>query len=176
MAPLPPSNTERWKYTYSNAIAEHSFIFRLVDGSDIADADAVVSALMTFYDDLVVESTITGVEFAAEGSDIFNPRAGSTVVGDTFGTTAANLTSNAVAATLIGRSEDGRRSRLSIFGWFGAVSEYRLTVAENTDLGVLIAFLNAGTTPLISIGGIGVVYKQYIDIKANDHWVGRARG
>lgn len=175
MAPLPPSSTERWKYTYQNAVTEHSVTFRLVEGSAIADADSVMNALAVYFDDLVTESTITNLEFAAIGSDIFNPVAGSTMVGTTFGTTAANPTNNAVAATLIGRSADGRRSRLSIFGWFGAVSAYRLDVAEDPDLGVLLAFMNNPSTPLISIGGLGVVYKQYIDIKSNDHWVAEAR-
>lgn len=175
MAPLPPSSTDRWKYTYQNAIAEHSLTFRLATGSTVADADAVMSALAVYFDDLVAESNITGLEFAATGSDIFNPVGSSDMVGTTFGVNAANNTTNAVAATLIGRSSDGRRARLSVFGWFGAVSDYRLTVAEDPDLGVLLAFMNNASTPLISISGLTVIYKQYIDIKSNDHWVSEAR-
>lgn len=175
MAPLPPSSTERWKYTYQNAIAEHSLTFRLVEGSTIADADSVMSALAVYFDDVVVETTITGLEFAAIGSDIFNPVAGSDMVGSEFGVNEANPTTNSVAATFVGRSVDGRRARLSVFGWFGGVSNYRLTVAEDPDLGVLIAFLNNPSTPLITIGGLGVIYKQYFDIKSNDHWVAEAR-
>jgi hypothetical protein len=150
-------------------------MFRLLDGSSVADADAVMNALITYFDDLIVETAVTGVEFANTGSDIFNPMTGSTVVGTSFGSTVANPANNAVAATLIGRSSDGRRARLSMFGWFGAVSDYRVTVAEDADLAILLAFMNDDDTPLITIGGLGVIYKQYIDIKANDHWVAEAR-
>lgn len=175
MAPLPPSGTERWKYTYQNAITTHSVQFRLTTPGNVSTADSIMNAIMTYYDDLVTESTIISLEVAAEGSDIFNVSGSSTVVGTTFGTTAANPTSNAVAATLIGRGNDGRRARISIFGWFGAVSNYRLTVAEDADLGILVDFLNDPELPLITISGSGAIWKPYIDIKSNDHWVGKAR-
>lgn len=175
MAPLSPSATERWKYTYQNAIAEHTITFRLLAGSDVADADSVMQALIVYFGDLVVESSITLLETASVGSNFFNPVTGSDLVGTNFGTTPANPANNAVAATLVGRSPDSRRTRLSIFGWFGAVSDYRLTVGEDPDLGILVSFLNNPSTPIITIGGLGPVFKSYIDIKANDHWVGEAR-
>lgn len=175
MPPLSPTATERWKYTYQNAIAEHTLMFRLLAGSDVADADSVMQALIVYFGDLVVESTITLLETASVGSSIFNPITGSDLVGTNFGTTPANRANNAVAGTLVGRSADGRRTRLSIFGWFGAVSDYRLTVGEDPDLGILVSFLNNPSTPIITIGGLGPVFKSYLDIKANDHWVTEAR-
>lgn len=175
MAPLPPNSTARWKYTYQNAIASHSVSFRLLDGSTTADADAIMSAMMTFFDDHVAESTVTSLEFADVGSDIFNLVGDSTLVGETFGATVANLTNNAVGATFIGRGFDGRRARMTIFGWKDAQSEYRVTTAEDTDLIPLIALLNNVATPNISISGGALVFKPYIDIKPNDHWVNDAR-
>jgi len=176
MAPLPPSNTERWKYTYQNSVAEHSVTFRLLDGSNTSQADSIMNAVMTYFDDLVHESTITSLEFADEGSDVFNLVTDSDLVGTSFGVGASNPTSNAVGATFIGRSSDGRRSRFTIFSWFGGHSDYRVTTTEDANLGILIDFLNAVSTPNVSISGGGIVFKPYIDIKANDHWVDEARG
>jgi len=175
MAPLPVSNTDRWRYTYQNAIAEHTVMFRLLDGSGVADADNVFNAIISYFDDLVALSTVTLLEFAPSSSDIFNPIGGSDIVGTEFGVNTANPTTNSVGATFVGRSPDARRTRFTIFGWFGAVSDYRLTTGEDANLEPLIAFLNDPGTPIIGIGGLGPIFKAYIDIKANDHWVKEAR-
>jgi len=175
MAPLDPTSTARWKYTYQNAVSEHSITFRAVSGSTVAELDEIMQTLISWFGLHSVASTITGLDQALIGSDIFNPVAGSTLIGDSFGDTTANPSNNAVAATFIGRTTGGRRSRFSLFGWKEAVSDYRLTTAEDAGLTGVIAFLNDPDTPLLAIDGLAPVFKSYVDIKANDHWVDEAR-
>lgn len=175
MAPLPITSTERWKYAYSNAYASHTVILRVVSGSPTADVDDIMQGLMSNVGPGLSESIVTGVEKAALGSSIFNPVGDSVLVGDNFGSTVANGYTNAIGVTFVGRSLDGRRSRITMFGWRLDASVFRLTVAEDPGIANMVNLLNAVATPLLTIGGLAPVWKAYADVKSNDHWVRQAR-
>jgi hypothetical protein len=65
---------------------------------------------------------------------------------------------------------------MSFFGWPNALSNFRLTSGESVGVAAFVnATLNAVATPLLTIGGTAPIWKPYADIKANDHWVKKAR-
>lgn len=176
MAPLPQSNTERVKYTYQNSVAEHSIIFRVVTGTPIADVDEVMQLLLTHLGVNCMASTITAVERALLGSNIFNPAVGSTLLGDSFGSGAGSPTQNAESVGIVGRGSDGRRSRLFLFGYGAADNNFRITAAENVNVTTLINALNDPDVPLLTISGTAPTFNNYWNVNFNDHWVKEARG
>lgn len=175
MAALPPESTDRWKYTYENAVAVHSITFRTLTGTALAAVDTILNTLVGNLGAGCSLSTITNLEFAGVGDTIFDPVAGSSMVDTTFGSGTAIKEFNATAATFVGRATGGRRSRISLFGWKSDVSEFRLTSAESSDVATVLVMLNNPATPLIAINGNPVTWHQYVDIKANDHWVDLSR-
>jgi len=175
MAPINPNNTARLKIFYQNAVAEHNVVVRFEDGSGLADAEIRFTNLVGALDPLFSFSEVTAVQQAAEGLDIFNDIPGSSLLGLTWGSAPATKDNNAVAATFVGRSTAGRRSRLSLFGYKGATSDYRLTVAESSDISDALGAIEAATASFLAIDGNQPIWKQYVDVKAFDHWVDAAR-
>lgn len=175
MAPLPPSNTQRWKYTYENAVNEHSVTFRTNAGATLGDVDAVAHQLFSVIGAGCSAFTVTGLEFADAGSDIFDPITGSSEVGDSFGSGTAIKQYDATAITFVGRAAGGRRARISLFGWKSDLSEFRLTAGESADVTSFVGTLNGVDSPIVAINAVGPVWHAYADIKANDHWVDKAR-
>lgn len=176
MAPLNPNNTDRIKIFYQNAIAEHVVLVRAVSSGDIADVKDNFLAIVGYLSSLFHFHEITALQRAAEGSDLFFDIDGTDFVGETWGTGPASAESNPVAATFVGRSGEGRRSKFSLFGYNGGVSAYRVTSAENTGVENAVATLNGSETSFVAIDGLPVIWKAYADIKANDYWVAQSRG
>lgn len=175
MAPLPESSTERWRYTYQNALNVHTLMFRIVSGTPTADVDAIMQALMSSVGIAMIASTITSLDKALLGSDIFNPVGDGVLVGDSFGSGVGTLLQDATAVGFVGRGDDGRRARFFLYGASFEDANFRLTTAESPAVVTMLVTLNDPDTPLLTIGGSAPIWKAYANIKANDHWVKRAR-
>lgn len=175
MAPLPENGTARWKYTYQNGLHQHSITFRAVQTSTTAEIDAIFQGIITSLGPAFVSTQVTSLEKALLGSDVFLPVAGSTVVGTSFGSGATIGQQDALSIGFVGRGDDGRRARLFLFGWNGAVSNFRLTPAENSSVGDVVAQLNTVAIPLLTISGSAPVWNAYANIQYNDHWVKKSR-
>jgi hypothetical protein len=175
MAPLPESSTERVKYTYQNSINSHSITFRVVSGTPISDVDDIMQALMTNIGIGCIESTITAVEKAVLGSNIFNPVSGSVLLGDSFGSGSGNVNSDARSIGFVGRGSDGRRSRLFLFGYGSDDPNFRILPSENPNVGTMVSVLNDVAVPLLTIGGTAPLFHNYANVKPNDHWVKKGR-
>jgi hypothetical protein len=175
MAPLPESSTERVKYTYQNSINEHSITFRVVSGTPIADVDAIMDSLIGNIGIQCIASTITAVERALLGSNIFNPVSGSGLLGTTFGSGSGNVNSDARAIGFVGRGSDGRRSRLFLFGYGVDDPNFRILPSENPNVATVVNVLNTVSAPLLTIGGTAPVFHNYANVKPNDHWVKKGR-
>lgn len=175
MAPLPESSTKRVKYTYANAYHSHSITLRAVSTGSIADVDAIVSSLLTNIGIGCIASTITSVETALLGSNIFNPEPASTLVGTSFGSGSGDLSTDANGIGFVGRGSDGRRARIFLFGWKNGDSNFRQLPSENPNVATFVNVLNALPNALLTIGGTAPTWHLYANIKFNDHWVKRAR-
>ena len=176
MAPLNPNATDRLKVTYQNAISEHTAQIRIASSADITDAMDTMASVLTALTTFFCFNEVTGVEYAAAGVDVFNPIDAGAFVGYTWGDGAADRLLNPIAATFVGRSGAGKRVRWSVFGYNNPISEYRLTAGEDGNVGIAVALLNAAETTFLAIDGQPAIWKNYLDIKANDHWVGKSRG
>lgn len=176
MAPLNPNATDRLKITYQNAIAEHTCMIRIASSADIEGAGDDFIAVVAEVSLLFCVSEVTGVQYAATGVDVFNDVEVAALNGFTWGAATATKDTNPVAGTFVGRSGAGRRARFSLFGFDSDLSEYRLTSGENASVLNAVNLLNGYETTFLAIDGLPVIWKGYMDIKANDHWVGKSRG
>jgi len=174
MAPLSPDNTKRIYYTYNNGINDHTVVIRLAGATDIVQADALLGAVLAEIGVFFPETTITLVEESAMGSNIRIPVT-SDRLGDSFGSGDATKDVDAQALTFVGKSGGGRLTRLSFFGYFGAISAYRLTGGENAAIADAVTALNTASLAGVAIDGQQVLWANYANIKPNDHWVKRAR-
>jgi hypothetical protein len=175
VAALPPDNTARLKVLYQNAVAQHAAIVRLASADDAPDAQDDFEAVTTALTSLFHFSEVVGVQLAAQGSDLFFDYAGATLLGYTWGTGAAIPDTNAQFAQFSGRSSGGRKSKVYLFGYKGVISAYRITSAEETAVANAITAINAAETSFVAIDGLPTIYKGYINVKPNDHWVHKSR-
>ena len=144
------------------------------DGS-IAGVTDLFEAVMTELTDSFTFNEVTAVQTAGDGSDIFLDVPGSTLVGFTWGSDPATDENNAVQLRFQGRSGSGRRVSFSVFGYVGSTSNYRLTAAEDAHVAAAVALLQAGDGSFCAIDGNIPTWKNYANVKANDHWVKEAR-
>lgn len=174
MAPISPDNTRRVYYTYSNAVHEHTVVIRTAELTGIAGADALMEAVLLEITGFFPATSITKVEESAIGSNIRFPVV-SDRLGDSWGSGAANADVDAQSLTFVGKSSGGVLTRMSFFGYFGTISAYRLTGAENANIADAVIALNASPVAGIAVDGLTVLWADYANIKPNDYWVRRAR-
>lgn len=176
MAPLPANNTPRVKITYQNAIASHDVVIRMVADSDLAALEASFATFVAQVTTSFHFSEITGVQVAADGSDLFFDAPGSSLIGVDWGSGAAIADTNAQFANWVGRSTGGRRAKIYLFGWKDVISGYRLTSAESSGVLNSVAELNDNAVLYTAIDGLQTTWKGYVNVKPNDHWVHDSRG
>lgn len=175
MAPLNPNNTARVKVEYQNAIAAHSFIIRVSDVSFVTALEGQLSIILARLTGLYDFSEITGVQFAAQGSDLFFPHPPGLLGGFTWGSGPATVETNATALTFTGRSLTGRRVRFAIFGYSDPLTQFRLTSAEDARIADTVTDLGASPTRFLAIDGNLPTWNPYANVRAYDHWIDEAR-
>src|SRR5688500_20323178 len=120
MAPLPVTNTRRWKVSYDVGGFAHQFLVRLRDAAVPATVDSEVTTFLSAIGSLIWESEITGVQEAAEGSNLFFPIA-SGLVGDSWGSGAYSIGNNPLQWNFVWRAPGGRRVRVGMRWCMGGV-------------------------------------------------------
>jgi hypothetical protein len=172
MAPLPPSNTARYRFHYTTIGQAHTVQVRATSSpSSIA---GFFNAYMLAFGSDIFQTTLDFVEWAPNGSDIFNPV--STVYdGTSYGAGFGNVVDVPRAYTFIGRTPGGRRVRMAQFGAKFDGSNYRFTAGENAQIDAVIALLNAPGSQLLGIDGLLPNWKSYADVQLNDHWITEVR-
>lgn len=175
MAPLDPNSTFRLKVEYQNAVASHTWMLRLPSVDEVADAEALVTAVTTDLDTLFAFSEVTSVQFAPAASDIFLDLPSSTLLGTSWGAGAATPEINAQQLRFQGRTSTGRRYFFELFGYKGVLSDFRLLSSESEPVEAAVATLNGAAGTIVGIDGNNITWKTYANVKANDHWVKEAR-
>jgi len=167
MAPLPPSNTARYKFHYT--ITSYSHTTQLRTNVSPAVAGLVFSNIVTALTAECYLSVLDYVEFAANGSNIFNiVTTGYEAM--TWGTGAPLPTQVGDYYDFIGRSTGGRRTRVTIFGAKNKGINFRFTAGENASIDAAIAQLVASSANLYAIDGLSAVWKTYANGGTNAHW------
>lgn len=175
MAPLPPNSTARLKVFYQNAEAEHTLIIRIASIANAPGAEGNLQAILGDIGAAFSFSEITAVQISDALSDIFLDYAATTLIGDNWGADPATEETNATGLTFIGRTAGGRRAKFTLFGYKNPLSEFRLLASESVGIADAVAVLDTATASFLAIDGLEPVWKNYADIKANDHWVKEAR-
>jgi hypothetical protein len=167
MAPLPPSNTPRFKVTYTISGHQHSFQVRW-GGSPSALA-AAMSGILTGLSGLFAAGVVDLVEFAASGSNIFNSVV-SGLEGFTFGSGSGSDQSTTNYINFVGRSTGGRRVRLAIFGAASISGDFRFSAGDNAGVDGAIAVFNDPGQPFQAIDGLKPIWKSYANAGYNAYW------
>lgn len=172
MTPLPPNNTPRFKVFYENAVSQHVQEYRS-HLSPVA-VGAFVDQLWTALGVGVYATTITEVQFAADGSDIFNAVT-TGIEGNDYGTGTPTLQFAPWYFNFIARSAGGRRLRLAFFGAQGIGTNYRFAPGESTQVDNTIGILQSLGNDIRVIDDLTPVWKVYANAGVNAHWQKRVR-
>jgi len=167
MAPLPVSNTPRYKVLYTVGGRQHEQDWRsnLSPSAMSVDLDAVWSAIEA----KLYETTIDDVQFAASGSNIFNSVT-MPFVGSNYGTGTGTTGEVPYFISFIGRSTDGRRLRVYFYGAKVLGGDYRFQAGEDTAVDTTVDTLVAAGGDFQTIGGLTPVWKTYANAGVNAYW------
>lgn len=175
MAPLPANNTKRYFLDYSVGGVEHTLLMRVATGTDDSLASGAFEDLLTELSAQLYSLTVLGMRVSAEGSDISLP---ATYSGATsFGSGAADKVGTAGYVTFLGRTADGRRTRISIFGnkTVQVGGDFRASGTEVGDFVDAIAWLQGNPSYFRSISGLGTTWYPYADTGYNSYWRNKLR-
>ncbi len=178
ISPLPASNTERWFLDYTVGGFQHTMICRAASPQVADDVASAFNAVLTELTTYLAVITIVGFRKALVGSDITNPQSAAGLE-STYGTGAQGAIYAPVQTTFVGRSIDGRKARVGVFGAATLNdSSYRITAAENSEIASAIDQLGAFSAGglFVGISGIRVLWHSYANIGLNDHFVRSMRG
>jgi len=177
MAPLPESNTRRYKMIYTVGTEGHSMTARATptfnDGVAAAHFDALFAAVAA---SLGSNTSWVGLEVAPQGSNVFNPIGGFT--GGTGGGGAVAAVDQPRAMCFAGRTSGGRRTKVFLYG---VDSGFVTTAAYSEDPLVTATFqgfqglLVSQADFWLGIDGIKPSWYFRMTIKPNDHWIDAQR-
>ncbi|AXH79584.1 MAG: hypothetical protein [Circular genetic element sp.] len=172
MAPLPVSNTPRYKAFYTVGAYQHTQEWRTSQSPSAFSVD--LDAFWSAIEPNLYECTIDDVQFAASGSNVFNS-VSMPFVGSTYGSGTPSTGETPYFLSAVGRSTDGRRLRQYWFGAKALGGDYRYQYGENTACDNLIDALVAAGSDLKTIGGLTPIWKQYINAGVNAYWQRQVR-
>jgi len=149
-------------------------MIRGTDIATVADADALVAAILSAIGNRFAASTITKVEHSTIGDNvrfgIVNER-----LGDEFGSGSGTPEQYATELTFTGKTLGGRRWRFGIFGWMSDTGDFRQTASEDAEVAAVVNIWATDDPTHVGIDGLKVFPNAYANIKPNDHWVKESR-
>jgi len=167
MAPLPPDSTPRFKVFYTGGLNDHDFQVRshLSPAAIGVDIDAFLTALAARMHLI----TVNQVQFAASGSNVFNPVT-TGIEGQSYSSGAAITQEAPNYIDFIGRSTGGKRTRITLFGVSGLGADFRWAAGEDSAVDAAIAVLIAAGSDFRCIDDLAPVWKPYANAGVNAHW------
>jgi hypothetical protein len=172
MAPLPPSNTARFRFHYTQIAQQHTHQVR--SGASPATIAGFMNAYWSAFATEIFGLVVDSVEWAPAGSDIFN-LVTTGLEGNAYGAGAGSVEDIPRAFTFVGRTSTGRRLRCVQFGAKNVSSNYRVTAGELAPIDAVIALLQGASTNMLGIDGNPAIWKNYANVKEYDHWVEAVR-
>lgn len=172
LPPLNPNNTARYRVNYDINGNGHSFQIRSL--SSPAAIGAHINSYFTALNPLLYALTVTTVEFAAAGSDVYNLVV-TGAEGSAFGATVQPVNVIPLAINFIGRTPGGRRVRRATFGVNSNGLNFRFAPGESIAVDAAISQLAAAGSLILGIDGQTPVWKTYANTKYFDHWVKEIR-
>jgi hypothetical protein len=149
---------------------EHEVQFRLL--SPFTQSDLVGWAYNWLNDNKALYGTdveFHSADWIAQGSSVRNPVSWTSITGT--GTPATFPTRLSRSGSFVGRSPDGRKVRIFLYGWvYGADATYRIYGSEDPILQAAIDDLNALTSRVGTISGSAPTFKPYLNFRNNAYW------
>lgn len=174
---LPPSSTERWYYDYSANGVQHTLIMRVATPQEAIDAATAIHTFLTAIEGNLSEIATIALRVAVGGSNITNLRP-TDGLSATYGSTPGTAINVPLQVTFTGKSQDGHKARVGIFGWLAQNdASWRILSGEDADVSAGVTALGDLTAAgfFVSISGAAVVWNEYANIGYNDHWVKERR-
>lgn len=173
---LPANNTDRLFVRMSGTAGQHDTVFRFADAVTQDNAIATARAVLTAWRPFVSSAiSFISARWQVHGSHVSFPVVwGAPIVG----TNATALTGDTKPqfTSVTGRSLDGRRCRITVFGWPGpTATDYRFTTGEIAELAPLLTALSAGPAEIASISGQPVLWNAYLNVGRNAYYQRKAR-
>jgi len=169
MTPLPPSNTARYKVFYVNQTVTHVVDVRSTPASPSAFG-LVMDALFTALGPILALTTVTDVQFAASGSNIFNS-VGAGLAGNTYGSGTPTVAGAPEFVSFVGRTSGGRRWRMFIFGINAiAAVDYRFAPGEDANVDNAISVIDGASGIFLGIDGLKPTIYTYANAGVNAYW------
>lgn len=176
MAPLAPENTSRLIVDYLIGTLRHHAVFRFGAGVTSTDAITAARAIITLLKPLITtNSSFNGARWAAAGSVISLPVTwGAAILGTSVEPFASH--ENAQFLSFVGRSSDGRRYKLTFFGYpYVPNGQYRVAAASDANVLAVVNGLNGNNPPLVTISGSVPVWNTYANVGLNAYWQRKLR-
>lgn len=186
MADYASNYSPRYTFQYRSGGAVHSVTVRLARGV-ARDDEAVTTKMAVMYAEL--ESALM-LDFAFL-SGTYYPEDAFLGFPVDLGTMAAAAGTNsspivavhkAIQLRFECRGNLGGRTSLSIFGTnlvdvdnTAGLRDFRVTPGEVTGLGDFITALSELAPAFVPLGSTSGIWKNYANLKYNDHWVGELR-
>lgn len=172
---LPASNTARWKLGYTVGETDHVFQVRSTGAASPSSFAAWVDSFLTALSPALYAMTLTSVQFASPGSDIFNLVATS-IIGNPYGSGVIAGFRTPQFVAFQGRSSGGRKVRLSVYGFKFDTNDYRVNPGELDAVDDAILVLAGSTTFGVAIDGIDPTWYPYANTGFNAYWQRQLRG
>jgi hypothetical protein len=175
LLPLPATNTPRYKLLYSSLVGNHAIVVHqdpaTTQSQAITNATALANALKPL---LQSPNKFTGIQWAIQGSDVFNDVATLNITGT--GAAGENQLDRPFCVTLTARAPTGRKTRVTLFGSARrSDANWRVTTTESTTVATLISAMNAGAGDVRTIDGQIPIWHSYVNVTAHKHYVRRVR-
>lgn len=175
MSPLPPDSTARVKFKYHVCGHDHVAQVRYTEPNTVDDVISAFNDLIGIIGDQMFATDLIEVTQAISGSNVFNPVADEALA--SWGSGAGTPAQTANMFDFVGRSLDGRRVRLSIFGSQADVSagSYRETGVASSVVNDAVQLLNTSEGTFLSINGFQPVWHNYVNLGPNAYWRNKIR-
>lgn len=177
LPPLPPESTERWFLDYTVQDVQHALMMRTVDEADPAVVVSYLDAFLVEMTSLITPLTPIALRRALRLSNVTVPQDMSGLQTE-YGTGLESPINIPLQGTFTGRSNDGRKTRVGIFGITAQNdTSWRKTPTEEAALTNVIAVL-AGASQSgywVTISGQRAFWHPYMNLGYNDHFVKKAR-
>lgn len=185
MADFAPTFTSRFKVTYLSLGKQHSLTLRYADADSEPDSlfkNGVAAWISSTAPWRFEDWTAIEASYALAGSSVFVPVA---VPGPISAGEAELLPTSfrPVYASFVGKSSAGNRTGVFLYGIAldpakateDALTDYRLTSVEDATTATILTAL--GDIPgAVSIDGLPVAWRQYVNLGYNAYYQRKARG
>lgn len=171
---LPADNTARFKLSYVNDGFTHTLTARSTPISP-ATAGTHFDALFTALSPMLPITSILDVQFAAAGSNVFNPVT-TGIEGNIYGSGSGAPIGASENVGFVGRTSGGRRARLWVYGINAIASaDFRFNPGESADVDNAIIAIRAATGLYLGIDGLAPTWKGYANAGVNAFWQRKLR-